>query len=212
MSTINIFSIPGSPFLGSVLFAMEECSAPYTFSPWQPQELKKEGHLKLHPFGRMPVVEHNGFTLYETQAILRYITDVFPGESLVPSDVQRRARMNQLIGINDWYLFPKYAAVAVWERLMKPRFTDQLADEAAIQGVMPMGRTCFQEIAKILGGSPYFTGDTFSLADIHLAPQLHYVAMTPEGQELFREYENLSRWLDRMRDRPAMKKTMLFGV
>jgi glutathione S-transferase len=84
MSTINIFSIPGSPFLGSVLFAMEECSAPYTFSPWQPQELKKEGHLKLHPFGRMPVVEHNGFTLYETQAILRYTLTFFPVSPLFP--------------------------------------------------------------------------------------------------------------------------------
>jgi glutathione S-transferase len=43
-----------------------------------PGESKSPEYLKLHPFGRMPVIEDDGFWLYETQAILRYIDGIFP--------------------------------------------------------------------------------------------------------------------------------------
>ncbi len=212
MSGITVFSVPGSPFLASALFTMEELHVPYTFVALHPGELKKEAHLGRHPFGRMPVIEHDGFRLYETQAITRYIAEVFPGEPLLPADARGRARMNQLIGINDCYLFPKFASIAVWERLMKPRLMGAPADEAAIERVMPMGRTCVDEIARLLGDQRYLAGEAFSLADIHLAPQFHYMALTPEGEALLSDHENLRTWLDLMRARPAMKKTMLFGI
>ncbi len=212
MSSVTVYSVPGSPFLGSVLFALEERGAPYRFVSWQPNEMRSEAHLALHPFGRMPVFEHDGFRLYETQAILRYIAEAFPGEPLVPHDIRRRARMNQLIGINDWYFFPKFASIAVWERVVKPRITGGSPDPAVIEKVLPMGRTCVRELANIMGGGPYLTGETLSLADVHLAPQLYYLAMMPEGEDCFREHTAIEPWLQRMRERPAMKLTMLFGI
>ncbi len=98
------------------------------------------------------------------------------------------------MGINDWHLFPKFCSIAVWERLLKPRLTGQPADEAAIERVMPMGRTCLREIARISGDGPYLSGEAFSLADILLAPQLHYLALTPEGEALLGENEWLVTW------------------
>jgi glutathione S-transferase len=212
MSRITVYSIPGSPFLGSVLYLLEERQVPYKFVPWQPSDLRTEAHLAMHPFGRMPVLEDDGFRLYETQAILRYIADAFPGAPLVPHDIRVRARMNQLIGINDWYFFPKFASIAVWERLIKPRLTGQPADPAAIEKVMPMGRTCIAELSRLIGEGPYLTGEALCLADIHWTPQIHYLAMTPEGEELLGPHPAIGAWLTRMRKRPAMSRTLLFGI
>jgi glutathione S-transferase len=212
MSEVVVYSIPGSPFLGSVILALEERRAPYALDPWQPSEMRTETHLARHPFGRMPAIEHDGFELYETQAILRYIAEAFPGEPLVPEDIRRRARMNQLIGINDWYFFPRFTSIAVWERLMKPRLMGQPSDLEAIEKALPVGRTCVDEIAKLMGEGPYLTGENLTLADLHLAPQIHYLALTPEGEELLGAHPAIGTWLSSMRERPSMKRTMLFGV
>ena len=48
-------------------------------------ERKRPDHLALYPFGMVPVLVHNGFTVYETQAIIRYIAEAFPGDPLAPA-------------------------------------------------------------------------------------------------------------------------------
>src|SRR5919197_352109 len=56
-------------------------------------------HLARHPFGRIPALAHDGFMLYETAAITRYVDETFAGTSLQPQAPQARARMNQVVGI-----------------------------------------------------------------------------------------------------------------
>src|SRR5215467_8925003 len=73
MSAFQVHTVPGSPFARAVLATLEEKTAPYAVVAVAPGTLKSEVHLALHPFGRVPVLEHNGFRLYETQAILRYL-------------------------------------------------------------------------------------------------------------------------------------------
>ena len=75
------------------------------WSPVAPGAAKSPEHLARHPFGRVPVLEHDGFMLYETQAILRYLDRVLPQPALTPADPRRAARMDQVMNINDWYLF-----------------------------------------------------------------------------------------------------------
>ncbi len=212
VSTVTIYSMPGSPFLAAALYVLEERQVPYSLVPWKQADLRTDAHLALHPFGRMPVLDHDGFKLYETQAILRYVADAFPGEPLVPRDVRRRARMDQLMGINDWYFFPKFTSIAVWERVIKPQVTGQPADPAVIERSMPMGRVCIRQLANIMEDGPYLTGETLTLADIHWMPQIYYLSKTPEGDELLGERKTILPWLNRMTARPAMKGTRLFGI
>ena len=68
-----VHSIPGSPFGRAVLAMLEEKGASYRLSPVAPGTFHSPQHLARHPFGRVPVLEHDGFSLYETQAILRYL-------------------------------------------------------------------------------------------------------------------------------------------
>jgi Glutathione S-transferase len=91
MSQFIVHSIPGSPFGRSVLATLEEKGAPYRLAPVAPGTFKSPEHLARHPFGRVPVLEHDGFHLYESQAILRYLDRVLPNPALTPAD-PRRAR------------------------------------------------------------------------------------------------------------------------
>src|SRR5215831_20733088 len=60
-------------------------------------------YLALHPFGRVPTLVHDGFVLYETGAIIRYVDRSFAGPALQPDSPRTLARMDQLIGIIDSY-------------------------------------------------------------------------------------------------------------
>ena len=120
MSEFIVYGVPGSPFMRSVCAAMEEKGEPYRIHAFGPGEMRGETHRKLHPFGRVPVIDHGDFRLYETQAILRYIDAVFPKPALQPTDSKAVARMNQIIGINDWYLFPQVARIIVFQRIVGP--------------------------------------------------------------------------------------------
>jgi len=62
-------------------------------------------HLARHPFGRIPAFEHDGFRLYESGAIARYVDEAFPGPVLQPAAPKARARVNQAISILDSYAY-----------------------------------------------------------------------------------------------------------
>jgi glutathione S-transferase len=155
----------------------------------------------------MPAVEHDGFRLYETQAILRYIDRIFPGPSLTPADPKTAARMDQVMNINDWYLFQGVANVIVFHRVIGPRLLGVAPDEAAIAAAMPQAYVVFGEFAQLLGSQPFFAGDQLSLADLMVAPQLDFFAGTPEWAPLTANKPNLLAWLDRMNRRASMQAT-----
>src|SRR4051812_40950946 len=73
MSAFLVYGIPGSPYLRSLLAGLEEKGLPYHLTALAPGQHKSPEHLERHPFGRIPVLDHGDFRLYETQAILRYL-------------------------------------------------------------------------------------------------------------------------------------------
>jgi glutathione S-transferase len=206
MSEIVVYGVPGSPFVRAVQMGLEEKGAAYRVEPVAPQALKSEAYLKRHPFGRVPAFEHGDLKLYETQAILRYLDDVFPEPPFVPSDPRAAARMNQIIGINDWYFFPKAAAGIVFQRVVGPALLGLATNEDEVAAAVPMARTCIAELDRLLGSQRFLTGDQLSIADLMLAPQIDFFAATPEGKALL-EGTNLKAWLARMNGRPSMIAT-----
>ena len=207
MSEFIVHSIPGSPFGRAVLTTLEEKGASYCFSPVAPGTLRSPEHLARHPFGRVPVLEHDGFLIYETQAILRYLDRVLPNPALTPADPKRAARMDQVMNVNDWYLFHGVANVIVFNRVIGPRVMGLAPDEAAIEAAMPKARAVFAELARLLGGQSFFTGETITLADLLVAPQLSLFTLTPEWPALVAPHKNLVAWLARMEARPSLQAT-----
>jgi glutathione S-transferase len=204
MSEFIVYGVPGSPFMRSVCAAMEEKRAPYRIHAFGPGEMRE---AKLHPFGRVPVIDHGDFRLYETQAILRYIDAVFPTPSLQPTEPQAIGRMNQIIGINDWYLFPQVARIIVFQRIVGPVIMGTTPDEAVCAAAVPDAGRCLTELDRLLGEQPFLAGDQLSLADLLLAPQLLYLAATPECSKIMAG-TRLKAWLGRIEARASMQATL----
>jgi glutathione S-transferase len=207
MSEFIVHSIPGSPYGRAVLATLVEKGAPHRLSPVAPGTFRSPEHLARHPFGRVPVLEHDGFSLYETQAILRYLDRVLPTPSFTPTDPRAAARMDQVMNLNDWYLFQGVANVICFHRVVAPRVLGLAPDEAAIEAAMPKALTVFHEAARLLGEQRYFAGDAISLADLLLAPHIEFFTQTPEWAVLGAPHANLTAWLARMEARPSLQAT-----
>jgi glutathione S-transferase len=194
MKDFAVYTIPGSPFGRAVLATLEEKGARYRLNAMTPQQMRSPEHLALHPFGRMPILEHGDFRLYETQAILRYLDRVVPGPSHTPADAESAARMDQLMNVNDWYLFPGAASVIGFQRIVGPKLLGLATDEAAVAAAMPKTQVAVDVIAR-------------ELADLMLAPQFVFLAMTPEWASLAKAHAHLDRWLERMNAHRGMQAT-----
>jgi glutathione S-transferase len=207
MTDIKVHSIPGSPYGRAVLLVLEEKHATYQLVPVAPKTLRSPDHLARHPFGRIPVLEHRDFRLYETQAILRYLDRALPGPTLTPLELRLTARMDQLMSINDWYLFQGAGSVIGFQRIVGPKLMGLIPDETAIAAAMPKAQLVFDALACELGDAGYFGGEEPSLADMMIAPQVDFFAATPEWPLLTANHLNLVRWMDRMNGRASMQAT-----
>jgi glutathione S-transferase len=206
MSEFIVYGVPGSPYVRSALLGLEEKGADWRLAPLEFGGHKSAEHLGRHPFGRMPVLEHGDFVLYETQAILRYLDTIIPAPPLTPRAPRAEARMNQICGIADWYVMKDVSASIVFPRLVAPRFGLSV-DEAAIAEALPRARVCIGELSRLLGTGAFMAGDRISIADLLLAPQLAFLDETAEGAALLADAPNLAGWIASMNARPSMAAT-----
>ena len=165
------------------------------------------GYLRRHPFGRIPAFEHDGFRLYETGAIMRYIDEAFPGPALMPEAPRARARVNQVLGILDNYAYRTLVWDIFVERVGKPR-DGEISDEAKIARAVPLARTCLTALSDIMGDGAFLAGgEQLTLADLHAAPMFALFVLAPEGGDLMAEHPGLGRWWDAISSRPSMSAT-----
>lgn len=167
---------------------------------------KADAHAGRHPFGKVPTLEHDGFSLYETSAIVRYIDRAFPGASLQPADVRQLARMDQLMAILDSYAYGAIVGQLAWQRLVVP-MTGGSADEAVVQASLPRIRLSLSEFERLAEGGPYLVGNKVSLADLALGPVFWYLAATPESRDLLASTPKLASWWTGFNARSSMKET-----
>jgi glutathione S-transferase len=207
MSEFIVHSIPGSPYGRAVLATLEEKGSAYRLNPVAPGTFQAEPHISRHPFGKVPVLQHGEFMLYETQAILRYLDRVAPDPALTPADPRAAARMDQVMNVNDWYFFNGVANTIGFQRVVGPKLMGLAPDEAVCEAAMPRAHQVFNEYSRLLGDQPYFAGEAASLADLLLACQIDFFDGLPEWGPLTASNPNLVAWLARMNARPSMQVT-----
>jgi glutathione S-transferase len=167
---------------------------------------REEPHLSRQPFAKVPAFEHDGFALYETQAIMRYVDERFAGTPLQPEDVHEWSRMNQIIGIVDAYAWPSIAGVILFNRMLVPRIGGA-PDEAAIAAALPRARQCLDEIDRLMEDHRFLTGDHVSLADLMVIPLLYLFNNVPDGQAPLAEHPKLQNWIRHMAERQSFRVT-----
>jgi glutathione S-transferase len=111
-----------------------------------------------------------------------------------------------VIGIIEWYFFPKAAAPIGFQRIIGPRLLGIPSDDSIVADAMPTARLCVTELDRLLGDKLYLTGEQVTLADIMLGAQLDLFSECAEGRELICG-TRLQPWLERMRARPSFEAT-----
>jgi glutathione S-transferase len=152
------------------------------------------------------VLEHDGFSLYETVAIARYADEAFPGPSLMPADPRRRARVAQVCSVLDSYGWQPMVMVVFVQRVVAP-MRGGAPDQGAIDEAIPRCERVLAAIEGLMDGEEFLFGDGVSLADLHFVPILDYFARTEDGRAALGRRPRLSTWWGRMERRPSVTRT-----
>ncbi len=208
MSRPIVFGAAYSVYVRTVRLTLAEKNVPYHLVEI---DVFKEGgpppdYLMRHPFGRIPAFEHDGFQLYETDAIVRYIDETFDGPSLIPDTSRGRARMTQAMRILDCYAYPNMVWGVYVEQIDAPQEGRQ-TDPVKLDEAIGRSRTCLEALEGLMDGNSFFFGSTPCLADLLAAPMFAYFRLAPQGRQLLGEQPRLESWLERMLIRPSMAAT-----
>ncbi len=197
-----------STYVRSVLLTLEEKAAPYRLEEINILEGAHQTpeHRARHPFAKVPAFEHDGFELYETAAIMRYVDETFAGPSLQPDEPRARARMTQVHSLMNAYAYPACIGACVIQRLVVP-LMGGTPDEAVIAEAVPQATTSVEALEALIGEKDFFAGTTLSLADLHVAPIYDYFSQTPEGETALSGTPNLRRWWAAISERASVQKT-----
>ena len=206
MSKMTLWGFDGSTYVRTIKMLLAEKGAT-DFEQVQVNVLagepRKAEHLARHPFGKVPVLDHNGMRILETSAIARYLNDVLPGKSLVPASPQDRARMDMVMGILDSYGYGALVGGVAAYHLF-PDFVGGKND-AMLKAGIENGRKVIEFAMKTKGDSPFVAGE-LSLADLYLAPVLAYVSLTPDAKSVF-EVKGFDDWWARVQALKSFQAT-----
>ena len=140
MSDPIVYGFPYSTFVHIVRLILTHKGAAYTFRDLE-TEMGKPSHLALHPFNRVPVLQHDDFTVYETSAIVTYIDETFEKPALQPKNARDRARMHQWMSAVNSYYYTYMIYHVTHERLVFPG--------SASHPMRRSWRTLFQKLRSV---------------------------------------------------------------
>jgi len=208
MAAPIIYGPAFSTYVRTARLALEEKPASYELVDVAMMQgaHKEPEYLARNPFGKVPAFSHDGLDLYETDAIVRYIDQAIPGQDLQPIEAQPRARMNQIIGIVESFAYTCMITKMVMNRLVQPMLGGN-PDEATIKDALPSAELCLKEFERLMGTGKYLAGDKLTLADIFVIPVYHYLALTPEGQELLSPRAKIRAWWELVKTRNSVVTT-----
>ncbi|MBV6824689.1 glutathione S-transferase family protein [Pseudomonas sp. PD9R] len=203
--SLTLYGFDGSAYVRTVKMLLVEKAA--DFDQVQVNVMKGEPHLPehlaRHAFGKVPVIDHDGFRVIETGAITAYLDEVLPGTSLTPDNARDRARSRMAQGIYDSYGYG--SLVSVFGYHLFPDFIGGQNEDSRRQGI-EKSKLVLRELMKIKGNDPFIAGQALSIGDLYLAPGCAYMSMTPDAQQVF-AIEGFGDWWERIQALPSYKAT-----
>jgi len=206
MADITLWGFNGSTYVRTVKMVLAEKNVvgfkqvPLNVLEGEP---KTPEHLERHPWGKVPVLDYDGFRILETTAITRFLNDVLPGKSLIPATPRDRARMDMIVGLVDSYGYNALlGGVAAYH--LFPDFVGGKNEEVRKKGLED-GRKVIRLAMQTKAQSPFIAGD-LSLADLYLAPILFYVSLTPDKEQAF-EGPGFDDWWGRVQALDSFRST-----
>jgi glutathione S-transferase len=203
MADVTVYGFPISTYVNVVRLVLTHKGVPFDFHDLE-SEMGGPRHLALHPFGRVPILDHAGFRLYETAAIAAYVDEAFTGPALQPTSAQPRARMNQWISALNGYYYPNIAFHLGHERLIYPAL-GIAPDEKVVAVALPRIATGLEVMERELEhGRDYLVDDRPTLADFFMLPTMTTLGLTGEGRSMLASKPRIAAWRERMEALPSV--------
>ncbi len=184
------------------LWALEETGVQYEHIPTPFSDVRTAAHLKLNPNGRIPVIDDDGFVLWESMAINLYVAEKYGKSPLSPSTAPGRASTNQWSFWAMTEVEPPLVTVLM-NRMMRP---PEQRDEKAVAQAIEAIKAPLAVIEQHLGRNQYLLGGSdFTIADLNAASVWAIGAMT--GMD-FSSAPKTQAWLTKCTSRPAQQRAM----
>lgn len=158
---------------------------------------------EVNPNCKVPVLADDGFLLWESCAIMQYLADCTPGQTVYPVDPTARADVNRWLFWAAQHFAPAIS-IFTWENVWKKRVTGEDADPRELA----RGEHELAESAAVLDGylanRQWLCGDAVTLAEYAVAAPIMYMHL---ARVPLQQYKNIMAWFDRVQELPAWKAT-----
>ena len=159
---------------------------------------KTPEYLRMNPNSLVPTIEDDGFVLWESHTIVRYLCAKHSMGKLHPSDLRARADAERWM---DWaFTFQNAMRAVFWGLIRTP---PEKRDAKAIEEGRQQSIRLAEILDKHLQNHSYVAGNTFTMGDIPVGCEVQrYMRVPVERPSL----PKLEAWFERLRQRPAFTK------
>jgi glutathione S-transferase len=198
---LKIYHVPGTRSI-RVIWLCEELAAPYEIVriEFTPEYRASPEWRRLNPVGKVPVIALDGYSMFESGAILQHILDRNRPTTLEP---ERGTREHALYLQWSWFAEATFAR-PVGEIVNHRRTFPGREVDYVLEDMRSRATQCVVAVDGALADRPYLVGDTFTAADVMMGYTLHiYRRLVTESLPA-----NVERYWSRLNARPAFQATM----
>jgi glutathione S-transferase len=201
--TIKLYGFAGSPNVRKVNLLAAALDIPLTYVPLNlsKRDFRSPDYLAKNPNGKVPTIDDDGFVLWESAAILRYLAAKRPERGLVPSGPLEQARVDQWLFWWTAHLEPALDRL-VYEHRVKPFLGRPGINESIVAEAEATLERFLPILDGQLAGKEHILGK-LSVVDFAVSPRLDGVPALLQVD--LGPYPNLTAWLERMRAKPYWK-------
>lgn len=203
---IKLYGVPLSPFARKALLMLDYKELEYQNVPTFPGDASPEFRA-ISPLGKIPILEHDGFTVPDTSVIARYLDRIAPDKLLYPTDAKLEAKAGWLEEYADSKLVDCCAGL-FRERLLNPKMLNQPTNQEVVQNILDNSMpACLTYLESIVPESGYLVGDSLTIADIAITTcfiQARYGDFEVDGAKS----PKLRNYLDRAFAAPLVVKRL----
>tara|TARA_B100000575_G_scaffold255006_1_gene224541 strand:- start:108 stop:716 length:609 start_codon:yes stop_codon:yes gene_type:complete len=183
-----------------IVWLLEELGLPYELNKMRmhPSDLKSDQHRERHPLGRVPVLEDDDITIYESGAIVDYVLEKYKPGFLKPEASSREFPYYlQWFHYTEGMVMPPMNTIVVHTIILP----EDRRDQTVLGQAQRLLAKSLKPVDQTLSNRDYLVGD-FSAADIMLG---HACFMADKLRCVADELTNLKRYIQTITERPAFK-------
>jgi glutathione S-transferase len=176
-----------------VVWTLEEVGASYQLERLSPAQGAGVEHRARHPLGRVPVLETDHATLFESSALCLHIAELYPAAGLIPASATTERAL-----VYQWLFF----AMTELEPRMIETYRLRPAAPALADAAAERCAAALDAVEQALDGREYLLGESFSVADIVAGEVVRVVGALGAAEP----GPNAEAYVARLRRRPARRR------